>query len=67
MLFANAENIDKLTFLFGARAGPNLDSFGHVLGVNLYDLSVLSSLEGARRRVHGWVGQRGWCAEAQLL
>jgi hypothetical protein len=50
------EEVDELAFLFGAQAGPDLDGLGWILNVDLYDLGILNSLEGARHGGHGWVG-----------
>jgi hypothetical protein len=62
-----SEEVDELTFLFGAKAGPDLDGLGQVLGINLDSLGILSILEGTRCGGHGQVSQRGWCTGAQLL
>jgi hypothetical protein len=51
-----SEEVDELTFLFGAQAGPNLDGIG-----------ILGSLEGTEHGGHDQVGQRGQCTKAQLL
>jgi hypothetical protein len=58
------EEVNELTFLFGAQAGSDLDSLCQLLGVDLDDLGVLDCLEGARRGGHGRISQREWCAEA---
>jgi hypothetical protein len=47
-----SKEVDKLAFLFGVQAGPDLDGLGRVFGVNLYGLSILSYFEGARRGGH---------------
>jgi hypothetical protein len=41
------KEVDKLAFLFGVQAGPDLDGLGRVFGVDLYRLSILGCFEGA--------------------
>jgi hypothetical protein len=50
------EEVDKLTFLFGAKVGSNLDGLSQALGVNLYDLGILDMFECIRRGVV-WPGR----------
>jgi hypothetical protein len=42
-----SEDVDELTFLFRVQAGPDLDGLGRVFRVDLYNLSIVSSFEGA--------------------
>jgi hypothetical protein len=55
-VFVASEEVDKLTFLFGAKVGPDLDGLGRVLNIYLDDLGILDSLEGASHGRHGRAG-----------
>jgi hypothetical protein len=61
-----SNEVDKLTFLFGAQTGPDLYGFGRVFGINLYGLGVLVRLENAGLCGHGQVGWRCRYPEAEL-
>jgi hypothetical protein len=54
--FVALEEVNELTFLFGALAGPDLDGLGQVLSIDLDGLGVLGTLE-----------EIGCCTEAPLL
>jgi hypothetical protein len=62
-----SKEVDELTFLFGAEAGPNFDDLGWVLGVELHSLGILRDLEGIERGEHGWADRTVQCTKAQLL
>jgi hypothetical protein len=48
-----SEEDDELTFLFGVKAGTNLDGPSRVLGVDSYNLGILGHLGGTRQGGHG--------------
>jgi hypothetical protein len=43
-----SEEVDELAFLFGVQAGPNLNGFGKVFGVDLHSLGILEYCESAK-------------------
>jgi hypothetical protein len=51
--FVALEEVDELTFLFGAQASPDLDGLGRVLSIDPNDLGVLGRLDGVGRGGHG--------------
>jgi hypothetical protein len=53
------EEVDELAFLFGPQAGPDWDSLGWVLRIDLDGLGVLGSLEGAGHGGMAWPDEEG--------
>jgi hypothetical protein len=59
MSLLHRRKVDKLTFLFGAQDGPDLEGLGWVLSIDLDGLDLLGTHEGAGCGGHGRVRRRG--------